>query len=497
MITKDQMMIKYRGNIFLWGVLALATLAVSTLKAQTVTGGSGATAPTEIYKLPSDGQAERVHSSQYDYAAVASRLTAGCTDNYSKYKAIYEWMCDSIDYDLTHSIHRADSCYMIRMGVCQGYCELFYRIAEAAGLKVEIISGVTKDIDGNLNTEGHMWLFAYTRENHGILLDPTWGAGSYEDGRYVKNRDKWAWFNVEPEWMLLSHFPEHEHYQLTNRHLTRDEFLAMPVVNPLFRTYGISTHQLFQMAVEHRLTMPKFYNLGEGVFKLIDIPMCTSLKIGQNYQFRVKMNNQRNFGIVNKPVLCRKKEWTDEGNGVYSLSFMPRATGKVVFSLIDPADTTSWYSMVEYAVEPPTADDWAKVERDYPLNVPDATKVGKIDAEGWRRCGINGHTLLAMIREQHIEALPSVYHDRGQEFDIISVPMNRKLKAGKPYTFSIRPKSGIKWAIVANRGEWFTEWKVDKRSGVHTMTVTPPSKGCLELYTLMEETNIGRAWCMM
>ena len=414
MITKDQMMIKYRDKILLWGVLALATLAVSTLKAQTVTGGSGATAPTEIYKLPSDGQAERVHSSQYDYAAVASRLTAGCTDNYSKYKAIYEWMCDSIDYDLTHSIHRADSCYMIRMGVCQGYCELF-----------------------------------------------SWGAGSYEDGRYVKNRDKWAWFNVEPEWMLLSHFPEHEHYQLTNRHLTRDEFLAMPVVNPLFRTYGISTHQLFQMAVEHRLTMPKFYNLGEGVFKLIDIPMCTSLKIGQNYQFRVKMNNQRNFGIVNKPVLCRKKEWTDEGNGVYSLSFMPRATGKVVFSLIDPADTTSWYSMVEYAVEPPTADDWAKVERDYPLNVPDATKVGKIDAEGWRRCGINGHTLLAMIREQHIEALPSVYHDRGQEFDIISVPMNRKLKAGKPYTFSIRPKSGIKWAIVADNNKYWTSLVYD------------------------------------
>ena len=481
-------MINFRDNVLIWTMLAMATVAVSSLKAQTVPDGGNTTISGELFKLPFDGPSECLYTSHYDYSALASRLTAGCTDNYSKYKAIYEWICDSIDYDLTHSIHRADSCFLMRKAVCQGYCELFYRIAEAAMLKVELIVGETKDIGGTVSREGHMWLFAYTRENYGILLDPTWGSGSFQEGRYIKNPDKWAWFNVEPEWMLLSHYPDHEHFQLTERHLSREEFLSMPVVNPLFRTYGISTRQLFQMAVEHQLTMPHFYNLGEGIFRLIDIPLIPSLRIGETYLFRVRMNKMREFGIVNQPVLCRKSEWTDEGNGVFSMHFMPRATGRVVFALKNPASDTSWNSMIEYTVEPPTAEDWQKVEREYPLSVPDATKVGNIDAEGWLRSGVDGQSLLALIREQHVEALPSIYHDKGQEFDIISVPINRKLQVGKSYTFSIRPKSGIKWAIVANRSEWFTEWQDDGK-GVCTMTVTPKSKGSLELYTLMEDNN--------
>jgi transglutaminase/protease-like cytokinesis protein 3 len=67
---------------------------------------------------------------------------------------------------------------------------------------------------------------------------------------------------VEPEWMLLTHYPDHEHYQLTGRHLSRDEFLALPPVNVLYRTYGIDTHRLFQMALDHHLTLPFFYNKG-------------------------------------------------------------------------------------------------------------------------------------------------------------------------------------------------------------------------------------------
>lgn len=471
----------YKSLLLLCLAWCLVPLATTVLRAQTA--GSVA---NELFKPPFEGKPEHVYTSYVDYSPLAARLTAGCADNYSKYKAIYEWICDSIDYDLSGSIHRADSCLLMRRGVCQAYCQLFYRIAEAAGLKVELIAGESRDADGRLMTGGHMWLFAYTRQDHGILLDPTWGAGYFLEQRYQKNPDKWSWFAVEPEWMLLTHYPDHEHYQLTGRHLSRDEFLALPAVNVLYRTYGIDTHRLFQMALDHHLTLPFFYNKGEGLFQLLDIPLQQSLRIGETYTFRVKMNSPLNFAILNQPLLCQKEHWKAEGAGVYSIKFMPRATGRVLFSLKDPDHTTRWNSMVEYRVETPTADDWAKVEQVYPLSVPDAVAAGPIDAEGWQRCGIDGHRLLACIREQHVKELPLLYYDKGQKFDIISIPMNRHLQAGRPYTFSIRPRSGSRWALVANRKQWHTEWKVDNQE-VHTLTVTPDRKGQLELYVEMED----------
>ena len=477
---------KNRNFILVCMMLAEAVLASGYMRAQTATS---TTARAELFKPPFNGPAERVHSTQYDFSDVANSLTAGCTDNYSKIKAIYEWICDHIDYDFSYSIHSADSCYMMRRGVCQGYCELFYRIAEAAGLKVELIAGESKNVDGMIGNGGHMWLFAYTRDNYGILIDPTWGSGYLqEDRKYKKNPDKWEWFNVNPEWMLFTHYPDHEHYQLIDNPLTREEFLALPTVNPLYHTYGLDTHRLFQMALEHRLRLPVFYNRGEGIFQLIDIPLCTSLKIGETYTFRVKMNNQREFAILNNPVLCRKNEWKSEGNGVYSIQFMPRATDKLLISLKNLEVENRWDNMVEYAIEPPTAADWDNVERLYPLSVPDATHVGNINAEAWQLCGIDGHRLLALIREHHVDALPTLYHDKGQKFDIILVPMNKKLKSGTPYTFRIRPKNGLDWVVVTNRKNWFTDWTIDK-DGIHTMTVTPEGKGVLEIYTKMKENN--------
>ncbi len=441
----------------------------------------------EYFKLPYEGKPYRLYTSTYDYSKIAAEMTAGCTDDYSKVRSIYDWICDNIDYDFTDKIHRADSCYMAGRGVCQAYCELFYRLAEASNVKVEVISGLSKDEKGYVNPRGHTWLFAYTRENHGFLLDPTWGAGLNIDGKYRKNPDRWSWFNVNPEWMLLTHLPDDAHYQLIDSPVTADEFRAMPYVNPLYRTYGISEHTLFQRAREQKLSMPTFYNMGEGIFSIVDIPLVSSLKIGQKYTFRIKMNNEREFAVINNPVLCSKQEWKNEGNGIYSLEFMPRVKSKVNFSLKDPQVAQRWNKMVEYSIEEPTAADWAIVEQHYPLCVPDvAAVVGGRDMKGWSLAGIDDYRLLKLIREQKVKELPGIYYDKGQRLEIISVPMNRRLKRGQKYTFSFRPKSGVQWAIVANRQKWYKDWAISK-DGIYTVSITPERKGTLELFVMLHE----------
>ena len=76
-----------------------------------------------------------------------------------------------------------------------------YSFTDNVSYGTEDVNGITKDFDGNIS-DGHGWIFAYTKKNYGILLDPTWGAGSVNGNEFTKSNDCWMWFNVSPEWMM-------------------------------------------------------------------------------------------------------------------------------------------------------------------------------------------------------------------------------------------------------------------------------------------------------
>ena len=138
------------------------------------------------------------------------QINRGGGTPYDKAKAVYLWIIENITYDTSYSIYDSDTAWKERKGVCQAYCELFYRIGTAAGLDVRIISG-----HGRINeakpkiTENHCWIVVNKQSNtHGkspfpetiiyeegdeeksnpiiteglnrdtaILIEPTWGAG--------------------------------------------------------------------------------------------------------------------------------------------------------------------------------------------------------------------------------------------------------------------------------------------------------------------------------
>ncbi len=424
---------------------------------------------------------------------MAEFLTEDCTTDYERIRAIYEWECDNISYDTTYSIYTADSCYNERRGVCQAYCEMFYYLAAAVGIKAEIVNGISKDHTGIISNRGHVWIFAYTSEDRGILLDPTWGAGYVKDSVFTRRSDHSEWFDVDPEWMILTHFPDIELYQFLEKPFTKEEFAAIPVANPLWTNYGLTKHYIVEHLRDSSLVLPKFYNQGEGYFQIVDIPLCDSLRIGETYTFRIKMLKERDFIIINKPTFCKRPEWREERDSVYAVEFMPRDTTRVTLGLADLQRPNFWNNVLEYAVKPPTAADWAKVEQKYPLSVPDAKYVGHLEAKDWERVGIDGHRLLQLIREQQVTDLPTLFFDKGQNFQIVSVPMNRVLKVGESYTFSFIPKSRGNWAIVTNGKDWFKDWQ--ENGNVLTMTVTPTSKGTLYLY--MQKSEGGMFWSSM
>ena len=149
-----------------------------------------------------------------------------------KAKAIYDWICDNIVYDTTKQIYDAETCLKTGRGVCQAYSELFCYMAESVGLVVDIIAGKTKKADGGISEDKHAWVFVYTHAYDGILVDPTWGAGSVDGSRFVKSNDNSRWFNVSPYWMIFSHFPDKEHWAKLDIKITEDQFKNLPYLLP-------------------------------------------------------------------------------------------------------------------------------------------------------------------------------------------------------------------------------------------------------------------------
>lgn len=163
-----------------------------------------------------------------DIRALATSVIGEAQTIEEKARAIYDWICENIAYDTTKQIHDAETCYKTKRGVCQAYCELFCRMAEAVGLTADIISGKTKDSKGTISKDKHAWIYVYTHAYDGILIDPTWGAGSVDGAKFIKNSDNSNWFNVSPYWMIFSHFPDELYWSKLDLSITEDQFAKLP-----------------------------------------------------------------------------------------------------------------------------------------------------------------------------------------------------------------------------------------------------------------------------
>lgn len=436
------------------------------------------------YKEPTDSDKQHVTPSSKDYGDLARQLTKDCTSDYQRIRAIYQWVCSNIAYDTTYKIYTADECFEQCRGVCQAYCELFYQLAKAVDVKVEIISGDSRDSHGTIDKGGHSWLFAYTDENRGILLDPTWGAGTVDGNAFVRSENCWKWFCVDAEWMILTHLPKDKQYQLIDKTLSMKEFRALPPVSDLWPAYGLDVHDIYQKARDHTLALPMFYTKGEGDVEILELPESASLRIGQLYTFRIRMKSDRAFTLINNSIFCKQDEWKAEGDNVYSIMFMPRDTMSLALSLRDRVKSY-WNHFVKYAIEPPTQADWDEVEKHYPLSTPDVKGVRNLMADKWMAAGVDGQRMLSLIRQYQVTELPLIHDSKGQKLTIVSVPMRKKLKAGEPCLFKFYPKSGVKWALVNNE-KWFTDWQ-QSEDGMLSMSMTPAEPGPLCLYVQMVE----------
>lgn len=292
----------------------------------------------------------RISTSHYSYQDIGNTITEGCNTDYQKIKAIYKWICDSISYDTTFKINTADVCYQFRRGICQAINELYYKIATAVGLKVEFIDGIAKDKTGYIEKKGHSWLFAYTSEDRGIFMDPTWGLGYVEGKTFIRKKNCWTWFNVDPEWLIFSHYPRDITFQLIDRPMYKQEFLAMPPVSELCIEYGINAHSIYESLRKEGNTLPQLYSKGQGLIELIEIPLCKNLKVGNKYTFRVRIKSGCGLALNSNTSSIREQDWKDLGDGKYFLEYQVQNSTNISICVKDDSNDY-WNVVVNYGIE--------------------------------------------------------------------------------------------------------------------------------------------------
>ena len=132
--------------------------------------------------------AQEAALTNYIRNTILPQLSLGGKTTYQKVQAIYNWITANVKYDYSHLNdpayrlqYTAYAAAVQKKAVCQGYANLFYRLANDAGVDCRIITG--KAYNGT-QTEDHAWNIVRMENGKYYCLDATWDAGlkpeSYE-----------------------------------------------------------------------------------------------------------------------------------------------------------------------------------------------------------------------------------------------------------------------------------------------------------------------------
>lgn len=272
-----------------------------------------------------------VSPSAYDYAPAAQRIVGDATTQYERARRIYEWVCAHVEFDATTDVRTADEAWRTRRAVCQGYCELYYRLGEAVGLKTRLVYGKVKRPMRPGVLEDHVWLSVQT-ERGNILLDPTWGAGFSYCGRFIRLEDPNLWFDVEPEWLIFSHLPKSERRQQLPTVVTDEQFAALPYMTPLAAHIGIAPSDALAhlLAGGEPFPMVRMQTAGwPRQIGLLSVPRELHLHRGDSYTFVVaKLDDAISLSLTNGADAYAESQWKRESS-TYTITVTPRHVGRL------------------------------------------------------------------------------------------------------------------------------------------------------------------------
>lgn len=157
----------------------------------------------------------KIGTDDKDIIALAKKITASSKDDYSKMRAIHDWMATNIYYDYpayrgevieTGNVASAQSPFVVvdrKRAICGGYAVTTVALLRAVGIPAKTIGGVvTTD-----SKVGHAWSQAWlSSEKRWVIMDTTWDSGNkYDNGKYAKGSMRTKYFDISLAELSHSH----------------------------------------------------------------------------------------------------------------------------------------------------------------------------------------------------------------------------------------------------------------------------------------------------
>jgi len=201
---------------------------------------------------------------------LAQQLTATCSTDLHKVRAIFRWITDNIAYrtrettinkrkykanleevddtaDLKPLDERvAENVLASKVAVCDGYARLFKTLCNYAGIRAEVINGYGKTEPHKIHQRfrsNHSWN-AVMIDSVWQLLDVTWASGyiTWQGNSFVRQLDE-QYFLSPPEQFIREHYPDDLRWSLMEDPPLMPEFRLSPFKQKSFIKYRISSYK--------------------------------------------------------------------------------------------------------------------------------------------------------------------------------------------------------------------------------------------------------------
>ena len=165
---------------------------------------------------------------------VAKILAQELTTEHEKFRAIFRWITDNIEYNKTaQNVVDAGKVVRKNKAVCQGFSNLLKEMCVAVNLPCESIVGYTKteiaDINRPLKKTDHAWNCVKLYDKW-YLVDVTWATSKLNvvTHKFMKEFDDY-YYLTPPEKFILDHYPKDKRFQFLEKPVKKSVFIKAPI----------------------------------------------------------------------------------------------------------------------------------------------------------------------------------------------------------------------------------------------------------------------------
>lgn len=202
--------------------------------------------------LNSDAMCQRLQLLKFDYSKsdsiainmprssvktageFAKELTKNLNTEHEKYRAIFRWVCENVEYRKGRDLDEADDVYKKKKTEVRGFAIIVEAMCHAVGIKCETVAGFIKTNPYNhipkaMKEPDHAWNAVFLAgEWH--LSDASLGAGVVEPRRkkfYQQFREEW--FLPDANFFIYTHYPEDVRWMLHDIEFKKNTFKKGPI----------------------------------------------------------------------------------------------------------------------------------------------------------------------------------------------------------------------------------------------------------------------------